>query len=161
MQMLCICSTNSCTNNPQEIEVMDFGSNINCAVLLLLLDDVASGIQAERISDGYKLICTVLFRGVHTPEILWSSANDAINRAAINSFSREAIHHTILSSEITIPDHSASPPSCQVTVPLYRCAEMNSVYSLKFPIHWNHSADGEYTRFCLRSLIITRGKVLS
>jgi len=115
----------------------------NCTVLFLLLDDVSSGIQVERVSEGYKINCTVSYFGLHTPEIRWFSAGNAIDRAARNWFLMEASHRKVLSSEISTPEQSDSPSECQISIPLYRCEEISSVYMIKFPIHQSQIAYGE------------------
>ena len=111
---------------------------------VLLSDHISSGSRLESLSEGYKINCTVFYRGLHRPELRWYNGKNTAIPAADSLFVTIATSH-VVSSEIFVRsnDQSASPVFCQLTVPLYRCNELSSVYTLKFPIHCSCS-DGEY-----------------
>jgi len=115
------------------------------ALLLLLLDDLSSGIKVERELHGYKLNCSVVYRGRHRPEVSWMSALRTTVRFLRSSLVNKATHH-VVSSEIFISsnDEYTLPAFCQVSVPLFRCNELSSMNTLKFPVHPIHS-NGQYT----------------
>ena len=114
-------------------------------VNVLLLDDVSSDIKVERQTHGYKLNCSVVYRGRHRPEMSWISVRRTTLPVVSRSFVNKATYH-VVSSEIFISsnDKYTLPAFCQVSVPLYRCNELSSVYTLKFPIH-HVPSEGEYT----------------
>lgn len=117
-----------------EIHALEASAN------LTVIDDLSSGIKVERELHGYKLNCSVVYRGRHRPEVSWMSALRTTVRFLRSSLVNKATHH-VVSSEIFISsnDEYTLPAFCQVSVPLFRCNELSSMNTLKFPVHPIHS----------------------
>jgi len=123
------------------MRVSESHSYTSLFLLIALLDDVRSGVRVESLSGGYKLNCTVLYHGPHEPNIHFITAENTTIQAASSS-RVQTTSHGVVSSEVFVSEkeQSSLPSYCQMTVALYRCKELSSVYMKKFPIDWKRAA---------------------
>jgi len=101
---------------------------------LLLLDIVSSGMRVEKLSQGFRINCVIVYTGFHRPELDWFNSRNATIQATSSSYVNHATHR-VVSSEIIVSatEESVTLPSfCQMSVPVYRCNQLSYVYTRKF-----------------------------
>jgi len=99
--------------------------------LFLFLDGVTAEV-VESSSRGCTINCTVVYHGLHQPEIRLIDATDTTvqtdnaGRSAVQKFSKYSVYSAIFK-------YVMEQSLCQISVPLYRSNELSSVYTRKFP----------------------------
>jgi len=106
---------------------------MNRALMFLLLDDVTSGV-VETSTNGCTVNCSVVYRGLHKPEIHLINAHDTTVQTdnSSSSFVQNTPEYNVFSAmfDVSASEHSF----CQISLPLYRCNELSSVYTRTFAI---------------------------
>jgi len=109
-----------------------------------LSDDVTSEV-VESSSSGCRINCTVVYHGLLKPEIRLIDAADArvqTDNAPSSVFLQKVFERSVYSAVFKFLTERSF---CQISVPLYRCNELSSVYTGTFPTQRRYSAtDGEH-----------------